>query len=264
MTKLIFNDTEEKVIAFGCGVNSVAMVSHLFEKGLRYPIVFADTGSEQPETYEYLPYFREFLLKTYKSEITVLSPGTHPELYEKRIREFPYYSLEDYCIGHGRVPTKSPRFCTSDWKIRPMERWGKKNGYNTHLIGIASDEKHRAKSFCGQDNRFPLIEAKIDREGCIEIIKAAGLEPPKKSGCWFCPFQPVREWNRLYDQNPDLWERAVEMEKNASEQAGRKVKITGGEIRLEEYPARWKRKGTKLFPDVHRYEKESCYMCEIG
>ena len=44
-----------KIANFGCGVNSVAGILHYgFEN--YDEIIFSDTGSEKPETYEYLKY----------------------------------------------------------------------------------------------------------------------------------------------------------------------------------------------------------------
>ena len=50
-----------------------------------------------------------------------------------------------------------------------------------------------------------LIEKKIDRKGCEQIILNAGLSIPRKSGCFYCPFQKVSEFRRLRDEYPELW-----------------------------------------------------------
>lgn len=50
--------------ALGLGVDSVSMLVEMVEKGERVDVaLFADTGSERPPTYAYLPIFREWLAK---------------------------------------------------------------------------------------------------------------------------------------------------------------------------------------------------------
>lgn len=44
------------IVSYGAGVNSTAMLVGMFEKGVPVDLIlFADPGSEQPYTYEYLP-----------------------------------------------------------------------------------------------------------------------------------------------------------------------------------------------------------------
>ena len=46
-----------KIASFGCGVDSVAGLLLSKEQGIEYDeIIFADTGSEKPETYQYLDF----------------------------------------------------------------------------------------------------------------------------------------------------------------------------------------------------------------
>lgn len=186
----------EKVISFGGGVNSVAMTIMLYERGERWPIMFADTGVEQPETYCYLETFDVWLKEKYGTKVVRVSRGE---------------SLEDYCIQRNLVPSAGFRWCTDKFKKRPLEKYAGKNC--VFLVGIAADEAHRAKPFSFRE--YPLVDECITRDGCKQIIRDAGLPIPKKSGCYFCPFQPFAEWKRLYEKYPDKWERAKQMEESA-------------------------------------------------
>ncbi|MPR11492.1 hypothetical protein [Microvirga tunisiensis] len=58
-----FSDGEAPVLAaLGLGVDSVAMCVELVERGDRIDAaLFADTGSERQQTYEYLPIFKKWL-----------------------------------------------------------------------------------------------------------------------------------------------------------------------------------------------------------
>lgn len=59
---------------------------------------------------------------------------------------------------------------------------------------------------------YPLIEQRISRAMCAEIIAAAGLPEPPKSSCYFCPFKRPEEWKQLKEQSPNLFEKAVGIE----------------------------------------------------
>ena len=43
-------------------------------------------------------------------------------------------------------------------------------------------------------NLYPLIDYKINREECINLIKKARLPIPVKSGCYFCPYNNMKRW----------------------------------------------------------------------
>lgn len=173
--------------SFGAGVNSVALAEILNHKPEK---VFADTGCEYPETYNYL--------KCYPHPVTVLNNPVEG-----------CKTIEEWChkLGHG--PFIKFRSCTYKWKIRRIEKYIERPCIIN--VGIAYDEKHRAKIFKkGKIKyRYPLVDNKITRKECIEIIKNAELDVPPKSGCWLCPFQPKASWWRLGRNHPDLFWRAV-------------------------------------------------------
>lgn len=49
------------------------------------------------------------------------------------------------------------------------------------------------------------------------IVTYAGLPLPAKSSCYFCPSMKKKEIQALWEQFPDLFQKAVEMEQNAAE-----------------------------------------------
>lgn len=178
----------KKYLSFGGGVNSTAMLLLLHDEGEEFETIFVDHGCDWPETYEYVKILRE------KYPITVLKPDVQG-----------FDNLYDYCISVSKIPTRMFRWCTDKFKIRPVSKYVEKPCFM--LIGYASDESKRVSlnSSSQIENRFPLIEYEIDREACIQIIKDHGLPIPHKSGCWFCPFQPLSEFKRLRREHPDLF-----------------------------------------------------------
>ena len=81
-------------------------------------------------------------------------------------------------------------------------------------MGIDAGEKKRANytPIGGLERSFPLAERGIDRKGCEEIIRAAGIPMPRKSGCFVCPFQRRSQWMELREKHPDLFMKALALE----------------------------------------------------
>jgi len=197
-----------EMLSFGGGVNSAAMTILLVDEGWRGPIVFADTSAEWPETYCWMRMFEDQWLKPRGLEITRLSPGS--EWHNAR-RDC---SLEDYCLRIGLIPLLSMRWCSIEWKRVPIWGWAAEHGCDMQLLGMSAEEHRRIRDNPGV--RYPLYEEGITRRECQRIIERAGLPVPLKSGCFFCPGQALADWQRLYHEHPDLYERAALMEDNAT------------------------------------------------
>lgn len=59
----------------------------------------------------------------------------------------------------------------------------------------------------------PLIDLRLSRHKCVELIQNAGLPVPPKSSCFFCPFTRRAEWIEMKRKKPELFEQAVEIER---------------------------------------------------
>lgn len=195
------------MISFGGGVNSVALTILLLERGFADSIVFADTLSEHPETYTYLEYFNKFLEKKYQTKVLTISPHSFPHLYGTKARG---KSIEMFVLRNSVLPDRLRRWCTHEWKIRPIANWRRLKNDHELILGIDYGERSRAEG--RTDAKFPLIDLKIDRAECEYIIRHAGLEVPEKSGCWFCIFQRFAGWKHIFLQHNELWIRARNME----------------------------------------------------
>lgn len=217
--------------SFGAGVNSVALSLILPDSVER---VFADTGAEQPETYEYL--------KQHNFHLTVLDSPVEG-----------CNNIIDWChkLGHG--PFRMRRSCTDKFKRRRIEKYIKRPAII--YIGFSAEEAHRAKTTDGEafkrqgiEYRYPLIEQGITREGCKKLIRDAGLPVPPKSGCYICPFQPKGSWWRLARQHPDLFWKAVEID-----ELSKKIGL-------------WRDPGDlrHLWPPQMVFEEDEGWECGIG
>ncbi len=201
-----------KFLSFGAGVQTTAML-------LMYDydeVIFADTGSEKDQTYEYIekyvkPYCRQQGIKftTVYKMVHFLGKMWVPD------------TLGEWCRRHHNVPSIKYRWSTRDWKLRPICRYIrslKLLGEVVCEIGISADEEWRVNEVSFVDEpyvkRFPLAKAGMRREDCVNAILSHGWKVPPKSGCYFCHFQTIPQWNWLYLHDPQKYESAKFLENN--------------------------------------------------
>lgn len=215
------------LVSNGIGVNSIALISYFVRMG--YPIdriTNADTGGEKQETYDYHPYFDEWLAREgYPTTEVVYN-------IPKNFKNWPpYYSLEDNCLTNGTLPSLAFGFksCSQKWKIAPQDRlikewdvaqevWAEGEKLIKCIGYDAGPADIRRRDDLGDDPnghytfRYPLIELGWDRLECIRQIKSMGLKVPPKSSCFFCPAMRPPE---VKDLPIDKLERIVTMEARA-------------------------------------------------
>lgn len=183
-----------------------------------FEYVFCDTREELKETYDYLEKLEAYLGK----EIVRLSDD----------RDFSHW-LGMY---QGFLPSAQVRWCTQQLKIKPFERYvGDDLVYS--YIGIRADEERKGYLSYGKDTIkgiFPFKEDGVDRQDVFTILEESGAGVPDyyswrtRSGCYFCFFQRKAEWVGLYENHPELFQRAKEFEGESSK-TGRKFTWSQGE-----------------------------------
>jgi hypothetical protein len=84
-------------VAYGLGVNSTAMLIEFASRGIRPDLIlFADTGGEKPETYQYLDVIHPFLARAgFPDVVTVRYEPTRA----------PYRTLEEQCLHTSTLPS---------------------------------------------------------------------------------------------------------------------------------------------------------------
>ena len=229
------NDTKKKGggkmktwLSMGAGVQTTALLILVAQGEVQADaVIFADTGAEHPETYEYIEKYHKPLCE--QLGIPFITVRMHKKITEKDTGIVRYAdSLEEVIEARHRVPSVNNRWCTDYSKITPMklairklQEEGKLIKPATMLIGISTDEKHRAIKPDGTlkqphlteyTNKYPLLDLNISRDDCHTIIKQYGWPDPIKSGCYFCPFQGPRDWANLFQSHPDLFWHSVELE----------------------------------------------------
>jgi len=200
-----------KYLSFGAGVQTTALL--LMYDELKFDeVIFADTGAELPETYEYMEKYSIPFMEEKGIKFTIVKGN------EKGIN-----NLEDYSLNYKISPSIQFRWCTTKFKIKAITNYIRSKPKSefpiTAILGISYDEFHRMRKspFDWQENEYPLVYKKITREQCKKIIMQHGWSLPPKSGCYFCPFKGVKEWRDLYFNHPDLYERAMRIEENGQQ-----------------------------------------------
>ena len=86
-------------------------------------------------------------------------------------------------------------------------------------LGISLDEIQRVKvnmdpeTLAWKVNDFPLIRLRMSRQDCINIIADAKLPIPTRSACSFCPYHSIQKWQDMRQNEPELFQQAVDLEK---------------------------------------------------
>jgi hypothetical protein len=229
--------------SFGGGVQSVAVMAlQMMGRLDRHydAFVFANVG-EKMESPDTLAYFRNVILPLAATQslnvVEVCKRNRHGEpvdLYDAVMGENRSVPIPMWLLS-GAPGTRS---CTTEWKIRVVDKWLKSQGA-THAViglGISSDEWERKRSEKWHDHYdnaegemgtrrvgfwrrrdYPLLDMGISRAMCLHIIAEAGLPEPPPSACHGCPFKGRSAWiwQRMYQ--PGLFAQNVGMENRANE-----------------------------------------------
>lgn len=217
-----------KVVSYGGGVQSTALLVMAAQGDLGVKqFLFANVGddSEHPATLKYLrevamPYASEYGIEIIELHYEKRD-GTRETLYQHVTK--PEQKME---IIPVRLQSGKPgmRACTTSWKIRVIAKWLRKHGASaenpayTHM-GISMDEfqRMRVSDDPRRVNVYPLVERRMSRQDCVNVIQRSGLPVPPKSSCWFCPFHRMSRWQEMAETEPDLFARAVAMEQKINE-----------------------------------------------
>jgi hypothetical protein len=220
------------VVSYGGGTNSTALLCGMYEKNwIPDLILFADTGGEKPHTYEHNERLNKWLTSINFPIVTIVKSKTRDGKEE---------TLEEMLLRTQTLPSVAFgwKTCSQRYKLQPQEKFlnhwepatiaWRRGEKILKLIGFDADESRRARKIKDDkfEQRYPLIEWGWGRDECIEAIKRIGLPLPGKSACFFCPNSKKQEVLDLKQEYPDLFQRAIEMERNATN-GGKLITIKG-------------------------------------
>ena len=191
------------VISYGGGIQSTALVVlAMRERWVIDEVVYVDlVDAESPATREYVARFRDWLRERGR-DVTVIERNMYQDMLDN-----PGFTPVPW---HGRREKfMLSRQCTRQYKVTPLTRYL----YDRYpgdcirlMLGISVDEYHRMRdsSAARIEHVYPLVDARLTRWQCRDIIERAGLAVPSKSSCWFCPYRSARSQWALVQRYPDL------------------------------------------------------------
>ena len=239
---------KETVVCFSGGKDSTAMLLHMIELGEKIDhIIFADTGFEYPELYDYIKRV-EILIGR---KITIV----------KSKKPFEEWMFGKLTRGKNEGKTRGFPFVLGacywmrEAKHYSIERFLKGKDY-VRCIGIANDEKNRVQK--GSDIRYPLIEWNWSEQDCVNYLNKKSLLNPlymnfKRIGCYLCPKQNNYAKWLTWKFYPELWKKIEYYDKENIKICNRPIFITP----LKEYTDAWEKGIVPKEP-----KKYECFECK--
>lgn len=217
------------VISLGAGVQSstmALMAAHGEIEPMPTCAIFADTQWEPKAVYEWLDWLEQQLpFPVHRvSEGNLWSDSLQRRTSGKSGRNYVRGLVPFWIRNPDGSRGATIRKCTRDYKLTPIFRKVKslcgiagrlpEHPVTTMWIGISTDEAIRMKpsSFGWMHNRWPLIERGMTRADCLEWMRRHQYPQPPRSACVFCPYRSGAEWQRMKDEQPHEFERAVAYE----------------------------------------------------
>lgn len=210
------------IFSFGGGVQSTAALVLAAQGDLKVDaFVFANVGadSENPATLAYIEQYARPYAEAHHIPLI--------EVERKRRDGSPETILQRLTRPQSRsipIPVRMAngapgnRACTMDFKIRVIDKWQRAHDDGTEvMLGISVDEYQRAHT----GKLYPLLDRRMSRQDCRNVIADAGLPIPPKSSCWFCPFHTMNVWREMRDKEPEQFEKAVALEGLINERRAR-------------------------------------------
>lgn len=202
----------EYIASLSYGKDSIAMLEVIAKHRMQINRIVhvevmatKDIPADLPEVIDWKQYADEIIFKRYGIQVEHIHSGrTFEELFYS-IPKRRSYNAEKQGTIRG-FPSLRCNWCSKELKIEVMHRIGRNS---VQYIGIAADETERHSQLT-ERVRSPLAEHGVSEAECMEICRNLGILAPtylqsKRSGCWFCPFQPLEQLRLLRRQHPELW-----------------------------------------------------------
>ena len=116
---------------------------------------------------------------------------------------------------------QTAKYCSNEWKARPVERYYRSLGLTGGRIwiGFSIDEFHRMRSTnpaAKWNHEYPLVDRRLNRGDCMALVtRQMGWPTPPRSSCWMCPYRTDAEWLHLKSKDPRDFTAAAEFEAEA-------------------------------------------------
>ena len=202
--------TEKKVrylASFSCGIPSAVAAKMTVEKyGDKAVVYYCDTFSqEHPDNIRFFMDVQKWL-------------GVEIKI----IRSNEYTNVQDVWEKTGWLVGPGGARCTTELKKIPRMEFQEAD--DVHIMGFTFEEKKRVKKFTKNNPEIAieniLIDNKMTRKKCFDLIKKAGIEEPfmyklgyKNNNCIGCVKGGMGYWNKIRQDFPEVFKEMAERER---------------------------------------------------
>jgi 3'-phosphoadenosine 5'-phosphosulfate sulfotransferase (PAPS reductase)/FAD synthetase len=195
------------VISFSGGRTSGYMLRRILDEGLQpdVHVLFADTGKERTETYDFV-----------RACATAWAVPIH---WVERPGQF-----TQLIVDKKMLPNPVMRFCTSELKMKPIERFMKAAGYQrwTNVVGIRADEPRRVVRLREREDKFsdvalPLADAGVTLADVTAFWQAQAFDlqlQPGEGNCDLCFLKGFGLRQQIARDHPELAVWWIEQERD--------------------------------------------------
>lgn len=189
------------VISFSGGRTSGYMLRRILDAGLQpdVHVLFADTGQEFPETYDFVRACASFWTVPIH---WVYRPGHFTQLITDK--QF--------------LPNPVMRFCTTELKLVPIREYMESHGYAAWdtVVGIRADEPRRVVTMRDRGLLIPLATVGVTRAEVMAFWRAQPFDlalQPHESNCDLCFLKGLGIRRQIARDHPDRLGWWVEQER---------------------------------------------------
>lgn len=185
--------------------------------------IFCDTGDEHRELYERLDFLESALTDLHGGDFRLIRIKPNPKIKGINVQR-----LSEGIKAKAFMPSPTARYCTSRFKIEPIEAFLKAQGECEVFIGLNADEEPggvRVGNHGKLKNvtyRYPLFEDGYDRADCEALLRSHGLHPNfpiymSRGGCKFCFYKSKAEYKALYLLDRPTFQEGWDLEKSVQD-----------------------------------------------
>lgn len=195
---------------FSAGVTSTVAIKIALEKYDNVQIYFCETNQHHEDNKKFISEVE----KWYGQKINILTNNK--------------WKSVEAVLNHGYINSPNGAYCTKVLKKDVRIALEKIIDYESQVFGFEYESKQvkRAERFIEQYPNskaiFPLIDAKLNKKDCMEILIKEGIELPmmyrlgySNNNCIGCVKGGMGYWNKIRIDFPEIFDRTAKLERKA-------------------------------------------------